>query len=204
MATSSKRKRRLWDAYAFPRFRPQPTVRGVFGDPKARVITLVRRSKKRLCGCCGRAQSGWYDRRTRQVRDLSCGDTRIYLEFEVRRVQCQELRQGEARAAGVSGRQPVLYQALCPLRGPALPFDHDQGLGQGAPSRLGHGQDPGEAVHAAQLAKAGTPGPKAIGIDEISIRKGHSYRIVVSDLMRAAPDLVRRRRPLREAAWPVL
>jgi transposase len=36
----------------------------------------------------------------------------------------------------------------------------------------------------AQLAKAGTPGPKAIGIDEISIRKGHTYRIVVSDLVR--------------------
>jgi len=32
---------------------------------------------------------GWYDRRTRQVRDLSCGDMRIYLELEVRRVQCR-------------------------------------------------------------------------------------------------------------------
>jgi len=47
MANSAKRQRRLWDAYAFPGFRPQSTVRGVFGDPKARVITLVRRSKKR-------------------------------------------------------------------------------------------------------------------------------------------------------------
>ena len=36
----------------------------------------------------------------------------------------------------------------------------------------------------AQLAQAGCPGPKLIGIDEISIRKGHSYRIVVSDLIR--------------------
>jgi hypothetical protein len=44
---SAKRKRRLWDAYAFPGFRPLPTVRGVFGDPKTRVITLKRRSKKR-------------------------------------------------------------------------------------------------------------------------------------------------------------
>jgi len=26
----------------------------------------------------------------------------------------------------------------------------------------------------AQLAHAGTPGPRAIGIDEISVRKGHS------------------------------
>ena len=39
----------------------------------------------------------------------------------------------------------------------------------------------------AQLAKAGTPAPKAIGIDEISIRKGHTYRIVVSDLIRHRP-----------------
>jgi len=39
----------------------------------------------------------------------------------------------------------------------------------------------------AQIERAGTPGPKAIGIDEISIRKGHSYRIVVSDLVRKRP-----------------
>ncbi len=39
----------------------------------------------------------------------------------------------------------------------------------------------------AQLAKAGTPAPRRIGIDEISIRKRHTYRIVVSDLDRRRP-----------------
>lgn len=39
----------------------------------------------------------------------------------------------------------------------------------------------------AQLARAGTPGPKVIGIDAVSIRKRHTYRIVVSDLIRARP-----------------
>ena len=39
----------------------------------------------------------------------------------------------------------------------------------------------------AQLDRAGTPGPKAIGIDELSVRKGHTYRIVVSDLKRRRP-----------------
>ena len=39
----------------------------------------------------------------------------------------------------------------------------------------------------AQLRRTGTPGPKAIGIDEISIKKGHTYRIVVSDLVRRRP-----------------
>ncbi len=44
---AGKRRRRLWDTYCFPGFRPEKTVRGIFGDPKARVITLKRRSKKR-------------------------------------------------------------------------------------------------------------------------------------------------------------
>ncbi|HWU67640.1 MAG TPA: hypothetical protein VN046_02085 [Stenotrophobium sp.] len=40
---------------------------------------------------------------------------------------------------------------------------------------------------AEQLKRAGRPGPRAIGIDEISIRKGHTYRIVVSELIRKRP-----------------
>ena len=34
------------------------------------------------------------------------------------------------------------------------------------------------------LRRIGTPGPKVIGLDEVSVRKGHDYRIVVSDLGR--------------------
>lgn len=35
-----------------------------------------------------------------------------------------------------------------------------------------------------QLKRFGTPAPQVIGIDEVSIKKGHEYRIVVSDLIR--------------------
>lgn len=38
-----------------------------------------------------------------------------------------------------------------------------------------------------QLARAGSPAPKIIGIDELSLRKRHTYRIVVSDLLRQRP-----------------
>jgi transposase len=38
-----------------------------------------------------------------------------------------------------------------------------------------------------QLRRAPKPGPRVIGVDEISIRKGHTYRIVVSDLGRGRP-----------------
>src|SRR5215470_4630512 len=45
--------------------------------------------KKTACRTCGWVQRGWYDRKRRRVRDLACGDLRIYLDVEVRRVACQ-------------------------------------------------------------------------------------------------------------------
>ncbi len=42
----SRKPKRLFDAYQFPFFRPLEKIRGIFGDSKARIITLVRRSKK--------------------------------------------------------------------------------------------------------------------------------------------------------------
>ena len=42
------RARRLVDVYRFPAFRPRAAVRGVFGDPKVRIVRLERRGKT-LC-----------------------------------------------------------------------------------------------------------------------------------------------------------
>ena len=52
-------------------------------------------------------QMGWYDRKVRRVRDLSCGDTRIYLELEVRRVDC--------RRCGKVKREQLAFLADNPL-----------------------------------------------------------------------------------------
>lgn len=41
-----------------------------------------------MCGICGQVYHRYYDRRPRRVRDLSCGDKRVYLSFQLRRVQC--------------------------------------------------------------------------------------------------------------------
>lgn len=38
-----------------------------------------------------------------------------------------------------------------------------------------------------QLRRAGKARPQVIGIDEVSVRKGHNYRIVVSDLEKRSP-----------------
>jgi hypothetical protein len=39
-------ERELRDAYRFPGFIPRRTIRGVFGDPQARIVSLTRRAKK--------------------------------------------------------------------------------------------------------------------------------------------------------------
>jgi transposase len=50
-----------------------------------------------------------------------------------------------------------------------------------------------------QIKRAGQPRPKVIGVDEISIRKGQTYRIVVSDLDRRRAGLGAKTVPRR--AW---
>ncbi|MHB0983974.1 MAG: ISL3 family transposase [Sulfuricella sp.] len=143
--------------------------------------------KKTLCSACGRAHSGWYDRKTRRVRDLSCGDTRVYLDIEVRRIHC--------RCCGKVKREKLDFLADNPL------YTKRFAWFVGRRCRQSTVQDVAKELNLdwhtvkeldkqymrIQLARAGTPGPKAIGIDEISIKKGHSYRIVVSDLIRGRP-----------------
>jgi len=131
--------------------------------------------------------SGWYDRKRRRVRDLSCGDTRVFLEFEVRRVAC--------RRCGKVKREKLDFLADNPLYTKRFAFY------VGRRCRSATIKDVAQELRldwhtvkglekqymAAQLARAGKPAPRAIGIDEISIRKGHTYRIVVSDLIRGRP-----------------
>jgi len=47
---AKRRRRPLRDAYRFPGFVPESTVRGIFGDPKARVVGVRRRRKKQAVG----------------------------------------------------------------------------------------------------------------------------------------------------------
>jgi hypothetical protein len=45
----------IYDLYRFPGFVPLPRVRGLFGDPRAVVITLQRRRKKRAVASAARS-----------------------------------------------------------------------------------------------------------------------------------------------------
>ena len=130
---------------------------------------------------------GWYDRKVRQVRDLSCGDTRIYLELEVRRIAC--------RRCGKVKRERLDFLADNPFYTKRFAYFVGRRCRQASISDVAkelaldwHTVKALEMQYLeAQVARAGTPGPLVIGIDEIAIRKGHTYRIVVSDLLRGRP-----------------
>ena len=137
-----------------------------------------------MCGYCGQARGGWYDRKKQWVRDLPSGPYRIYLEVEVRRVECRHCHRVKRERLEFLSDNPRYTKRFAYYVGRRC---HDSTI-----------KDVAEELHLdwdsvkeldkqymwAQLARAGCPGPKAIGIDEISIRKRHTYRIVVSDLIR--------------------
>ena len=121
------------------------------------------------------------------MRDLPCGDLRIYLEFDLRRVACWH-------CGGVK-RERVDWLAANPH------YTKRFALFVGKQCRSASVKEVAEDLHLdwhtakemdklymrEQLARGGEPRPGIIGIDEISIRKGHVYRIVVSDLERKRP-----------------
>lgn len=118
---------------------------------------------------------------------MSCADHRIYLDLEVRRVDC--------RQCGAVKRERLDFLVENALHTKRF------ALYVGRRCRSGTIRDVAAELHLdwqtvkrlemdymrEQIRRVGTPGPKVIGIDEISIRKGHTYRIVVSDLERRRP-----------------
>jgi transposase len=140
-----------------------------------------------VCGTCGQTHRTFYDRKPRRVRDLFCGDTRVYLEVELRRVRC--------RNCGTVKQEKLPWLADNPFYTKRFAFY------VGRRCRSSAIRDVARELHLdwktvkalemeylrEQLRRAGTPAPRVIGIDEISIRKGHTYRIVVSDLIRGRP-----------------
>lgn len=143
--------------------------------------------KKTVCGSCGLLHHTFYDRKTRWIRDLPCADQRIYLEVEIRRVSC--------RRCGKVKQERLDWLADYPFCTKRFAFY------VGRRCRDSTIQDVAQEFHLdwrtvkalemqymrEVLRRAGTPGPKVIGLDEVSVRKGQDYRIVVSDLVRHRP-----------------
>jgi transposase len=118
------------------------------------------------------------------VRDLSCGDKRVYLAFLLRRVQC-------SRCGGVKNER-LDWLADNPLYTKRFAFYVGRRCRQTPIKEVAEElfldwhtvKELDKQYMREQFRRVGTPSPRVIGIDEIAIAKGHKYRIVVSDLER--------------------
>src|SRR5258706_12788230 len=140
--------RRLWDTYRFPGFSPRSTLRGIFGDTKARILGLRRRGKKRFAVPAGISSEGGTI-----ANGVGCGIWRAgglsnLLGYRGAPNRLPAVYEGEAREAGVACGQSVLQQAIRLLFGTALPGRDDQKrCSRNAPG-LEDSQGVGQAVHA--------------------------------------------------------
>lgn len=121
------------------------------------------------------------------MRDLACGDRAIYLELEIRRVWCRRCDAVKQERLEFLADNPFYTKRFAFFVGRRCRASTIQDVAR--ETRLNW-----KTIKAlemqymdAQLKRAGSPRPRVIGIDEISIRKGHTYRIVVSDLERERP-----------------
>ena len=143
--------------------------------------------KKTICAVCGSIHHGWYDRRSRRVRDLPCAGTRIYLEFDLRRVGCRDCEGVKQERLPWLSENPFYTKRFAfhigrRCRTASIRDVAREHLLDWKTVKAIEMQYMRE-----QIKRAGKPRPTVMGVDEISIRKGHTYRIVVSDLERRRP-----------------
>lgn len=129
----------------------------------------------------------YYDKKVQRIRDLPCGEMQIYLEVEVRRVLCRKCAKVKReqiawaldsrfytkRFAYVVGRKCRSMTVKDVAKEYRLDWHTVKELDK--------------QYMQEQLRRAPKPAPTIIGVDEISVRKGHTYRIVVSDLIKHRP-----------------
>lgn len=118
---------------------------------------------------------------------MSCGDARIYVEVEIRRVNCRECGKVKQERLSWVSTNPFYTKRF--------------GIYVGRKCRTMTVKDVAKELkldwHTVkaldkkymeeQLRRNPVASPGVIGIDEIALRKGHRYRIVVSDLERGRP-----------------
>jgi transposase len=130
---------------------------------------------------------GWYDRKVRRVPDLSCGDTRIFLELEVRRIDCRRCGKVKRERLDFLADNPLYTKRFAYYVGRRCRSATIKDVAAELKLDWHTVKTLDQQYMQAQLKRAGTPSPQVIGIDEIAIRKGHTYRIVVNDLLRGRP-----------------
>ena len=111
----------------------------------------------------------------------------MYLEFEVRRVQCRSCEAVKQERLPWLADNPFYTKRFAFYVGRRCRSATIRDVARELKLDWKTVKDLEKQYMREQLRRAPKPRPRVIGIDEIAIRKGHTYRIVVSDLERRRP-----------------
>jgi len=112
---------------------------------------------------------------------------RIYLEFQRWRVNCPRCGGVYVERLDWLAKNPRFTQRYAMHVGALCREMTNKAVAELEHLHESTVKDLDKAYMQKQVERAGTPAPRAIGVDEIAIRKGHNYRVVVSDLDRGRP-----------------
>ena len=151
-------------------------------DRRVLVLDVKPAARTRRCGACGKRCTRGYDHRVRQWRHTDLGETRVFLRYRLARVDCQ-------RCGPTTERVPWAEHAAWHTSDfEELVAYKAQGADQTRVARdmriswdtVGHIVS---RVVKRLLSASGDllDGLRAVGLDDLSYRKGHKYISVVVD-----------------------
>ena len=112
---------------------------------------------------------------------------RIYLELEMRRVNCRNCHRVKQERFDFLANNPFYTKRFAVYIGERCRSSTISDVAKEFHLDWKTVKELDKQYMQEQLDRATQPRPKVIGIDEISVRKGHTYKIVVSDLERHRP-----------------
>ncbi len=186
MINECKKRDDCWTNIGTPDFVQEQTFKGYL-ETRRHGLFILSGHKKTVCGCCGTVHRSYYDKTVRQIRDLSCGDTRIYLEVEVRRVMCRGCGKVKRERLDFLANNPFYTKRFAYYVGRKCRVMSIQDVAKELRLDWHTVKALDKEYMEKQLLLNPVSAPRVIGIDEVSMRKGHTYRIIVSDLERHRP-----------------
>lgn len=112
----------------------------------------------------------------------------MYLEVEVRRVKCGKCgKVKQEKHPWLSKRNPFYTERFAWYVGRRCRSQTIKDVANELKLDWKTVKDLEKEYMAEQIQRSAKANPKVIGVDEVSIRKGHTYRIVVSDLEKRRP-----------------
>lgn len=160
---------------------PGATVASVTFTGEGIVVGLRRRFRRLTCPRCGWSTRSRYDASTRRWRHIDAGASKIWLEAEIRRLECRRCHRVVTEAVPWARHDARHSKDLQDVTAWLAQRTDKETVRRLLRISWAAVRNAVAAVVDEQLDETRLDGLLRIGVDEVSYRKGHQYLTVVAD-----------------------